>query len=140
MSSSQDQPQGGSAGTFPGVPNETPSSYINPLPAPTIEEFNGTLVGATVDTITFVNAHVGVRITSISGSAVIQYTVDGSTPAAGTSPELAAVAGSSVIVPFDDTELAVVKLLSAGTPTVAVEGLDELEMHLAEEDPGTTDV
>jgi hypothetical protein len=115
--------------TFPFIPSDTPSAYVNPDPTPTIEEFNGTLVANTVDTITFVNSHAGVKITSISGSAVIQYTVDGSTPAAGTSPELAAIAGASAIIPFDGEDLAVVKLLSTGTPTIAVEGLDELELH-----------
>ena len=126
--------------TYPFIPSDTPSSYINPDPAPTIEEFNGTLVAATVDTITFTKVHAGVRITNISGAAVIQYTVDGSTPAAGTSPELAAVAGESVVVPFDNEDLVVVNLLSPGVPTIAVEGLDELELHEDEVTGGSADV
>jgi hypothetical protein len=126
--------------TYPFIPSDTPSAYVNPDPAPTIEEFNGTLVAATVDTITFTNSHVGVRITNISGAAAINYTVDGSTPVAGTSPEIAAVAGESVVVPFDGEDLAVVKLLSTGTPTIAVEGLDELELHEDEATDGSADV
>jgi len=114
--------------TYPVIPSDTPSSYINPDPTPTIEEFNGTLVANTVDVLTFTLNHVGVKITNISGAAVINYTVDGSTPAAGTSPELAAIAGASVIVSFDSEDLPVVKLLSTGVPTIAVQGLDELEL------------
>lgn len=125
--------------TYPLIPSDTPSSYVNPNPMPTIEEFNGTLVAATVDTITFTLPHVGVKITNVSGAAVINYTVDGSTPVAGTSPEIAAIAGEAVIIPFDSTELAVVKLLSAGTPTIAVEGLDELELHEDEVTDGLAD-
>lgn len=137
MSSSQDSAQGGSAGTFPGVPSDTPSSYVNPDPTPTVEAFDGTLVAATVATVTFTKVHVGVRITNVSGAAVINYTVDGSTPSATTSPELPAVAGSTVMVPFDGENLAVVKLLSTGTPTYAVIGLDELELQSDESDQGS---
>jgi hypothetical protein len=136
MSSSEDVAGGGSDGTFPNVPSDTPTSYIEPT-APSIEDFNGSLVAATVTTVTFVDAHVGVRITNVSGSAPIVYTVDGSTPAEGTSPELAGVAGEKVDLPFDSTILAVVKLLSTGTPTYSVEGLDELELHEDEETQGT---
>jgi hypothetical protein len=114
--------------TFPLIPSDTPSSYINPDPTPTIEEFNGTLVANTVDTITFTKPHVGVRITNISGAATVYWTVDGSTPAAGTAPELAALANATAVASFDGEDLMVVKLLSTGVPTIAVQGLDELSL------------
>lgn len=129
MSSSQDSAQGGTAGTFPGVPNDTPSSYVNEPAVPTIEAFDGVLVASTVTTLTFVNAHVGVKIENVSGSSPIFYTVDGSTPAVGTSAELAAVAGTTADIDFGNELLAVVKLISAATPTYSVVGLDEEEMH-----------
>jgi hypothetical protein len=130
MSSSQDSPQG-------IVPGDTPSSYANPDPTPTVESFGGTLVAATITTITFTKPHVGVRITNVSGSSAINYTVDGSAPVATTAPVLPAVAGSTVLIPFDETELVVVKLLSAATPTYSVDGLDELQLHEDETDQGT---
>jgi hypothetical protein len=111
--------------SYPVIPSDTPSSYINPDPTPTIEEFNGTLVIDTVDTMTFVKPHVGVKITNINGAGVVQYTVDGSVPAVGTSPELPAIAGASAIVSFDSTDTVVVNLLSHFAATVAVQGLDE---------------
>lgn len=122
--------------TFPTIPSDTPSSYVNPNPVPTIEDFGGTLVGAAVMTITFTKYHVAVRIINISGASAINYTVDGSVPAAGTAPVLPAVAGSEVLVPFDGENLVVVKLLSAGTPTYNIVGLDTLELHEDESDQG----
>ena len=129
MSSSQDSPQG-------IVPSDTPSSYAIPDQPPTVEVFDGALVAATVSTITFTKPHVAVRITNVSGSTAINYTVDGSTPVATTAPALAAVAGATVLVPFDSTDLVVVKLLSTSTPTYSVVGLDELELHEDEADVG----
>lgn len=136
--SSQDSPQGGSAGTFPGVPSDTPSSYIEPT-APTIEAFDGVLVASTVTTITFANPHVGAKIVNVSGSSPIFYTVDGSTPAVGTSAEIAGAVGADNIVSFDAEILAVVKLISAATPTYSVEGLDELELLQDDQTDGLAD-
>jgi hypothetical protein len=102
-----------------------------------VETFDGTLVAATVATVTFTKVHVAVRITNVSGASAINYTVDGSTPTATTSPVLPAVAGSTVLVPFDYEDMAVVKLLSAGTPTYSVDGLDELEYQGDQTDQGS---
>jgi hypothetical protein len=110
---------------------------VNPTPTVTVESFDGTLVGAAISTITFVKPHVAVRITNVSGSSAINYTVDGSAPTATTAPVLPAVAGAQVLIPFDETELVVVKLLSASTPTYSVDGLDELQLHEDESDQGT---
>jgi hypothetical protein len=115
--------------SFPTIPSDTPSSYTEEPVIPTIEAFDGVLVASTVTTLTFVNNHVGVKIENVSGSSPIFYTVDGSTPAVGTSAELAAVAGTSAVIPFDNDDIPVVKLISAATPTYSVVGLDELELH-----------
>ena len=125
--------------SFPTIPSDTPSSYVNEPTVPTIEAFDGVLVASTVSTITFVNPHVGVKIVNVSGSSPIFYTVDGSTPSVTTSAEIAAVAGAVVIVPFDNELLAVVKLISAATPTYSVEGLDELELESDEQTDGLAD-
>jgi hypothetical protein len=115
--------------TFPTIPSDTPSSYVNEPAAPTIEAFDGVLVASTAHAVTFVSPHVGVRIENVSGSSPIFYTLDGSTPAVGTSPEIAAVAGAAEVVALDNDILVVVTLISAGTPTYSVVGLDEEELH-----------
>lgn len=99
-----------------------------------IEAADGTLVAATVSTVTATGTHIGVEIMNVSGSAAIGYTIDGTAPTSTTSPEIPAVAGSKVRIPFgSNVTAAVVKLLSAGTPTYSVEFLDELELNAGSE-------
>lgn len=98
--------------------------------APTIEAFDGALVASTVLTITFTGAHLGVDIENVSGASPIFYTVDGSTPSVTTSDELPGVAGSHQEVYFGaEVPAPVVKLISAGTPTYSVSGLDNIEAN-----------
>lgn len=119
--------------TFPTIPSDTPSSYVNPNPAPSIEAFDGALVGSTILPLTFTKAHVGAEIVNVSGSSPIFFTVDGTAPAVGTSEEIPAIAGAQARVMFDETELVVVKLISAGTPTYSVVGIDEQEVQNQEQ-------
>lgn len=114
---------------FPEIPSDTPSSYSEPNDAPTIEAFDGVLVASTAHTLTFADAHVGAEIVNMDGASPIFFTVDGSLPAVDTSEEIPAIAGAQVRVMFDNTELAVVKLISAGTPTYSVVGIDEQEVQ-----------
>jgi hypothetical protein len=120
------------------IPSDTPTSYYVPNAAPSVEAFGGALVAATVSTVTFTKVHAGISITNVGGSAAINYTLDGSTPAAGTAPVLDAVVGAHVIIPFDAEDLVVVKLLSTGTPTYNVVGLDVLELQEDALTPDTT--
>ena len=103
--------------SFPTIPSDTPTSYVNPDPTPSIEVFDGALAASTISTITFTKSHVGVSIENVSGSTAINWTLDGTAPTATTSPVLPAVAGSRVVIPFDGENIPVVKLLSTGTPT-----------------------
>lgn len=96
----------------------------------TIEAFDGVLIGSAVTTITFVGTYLGVEIESVSGTTAIFYTADGSAPSTTTSAEIAAVAGKTARVIFDAAVAApVVKLLSSGTPTYSVIGLDASQVQ-----------
>lgn len=96
-----------------------------------LESFHGVLVATVVSTLSFTKEHVGVEILSVDGAAVIYGTLDGTAPvvAAANTFCVPAAAGSVQIrfpkpfpVPTDPTVQ--VKLISAGTPTYHVTGID----------------
>lgn len=84
---------------------------------------HATLVASTVTTFTFDEDFERVEVLNVDGASAIYFSVDGSTPTvAGTGFHCLPAAISSVEVPVRVTGVTVVKLISAGTPKVAVSG------------------
>lgn len=93
------------------------------------------LSASTVDTVTFTNTIGSVEVINVDGAAAISFTVDGSTPTAGGKGTYlipAAIGSRKVRMQANATGTAgsnptlskVVKLISAGTPTYAVQEAD----------------
>lgn len=85
---------------------------------------HGTLVAATVDTVTFTGIDFNeVEVLNRNGAAEIYFTVDGTAPTVGgTNCYVLPAAITSAIVGVPTTGATVVKLISAGTPTYSVSG------------------
>lgn len=82
-----------------------------------------TLTADTVATVTLDRQYNAVEVVNVDGAAAVYFTVDGSAPAvegAGTVVLPAAIGGVEVRPASDNPT--VVKLISAGTPKVAVRG------------------
>lgn len=92
------------------------------VPAGQIGAYEKTMVAATVDTCTFTGSDLDtVEVVSHDGAAAVYFTVDGSTPTvAGGNCWMLPAASSAVTVPVPTAGATVVKLISAGTPTVSV--------------------
>lgn len=88
-----------------------------------VASYNHTLVADTVDTVTIARDAEKVRVYNDTGSAVIWFTVDSSAPAAngGNCYRVPATAGAYTTVTVTGAGNTVVKLVSSGTPTYAVE-------------------
>lgn len=89
-----------------------------------------TLTANTVSTFDLGAAMYEVEVLSLDGSAVIYFTVDGSTPTVGGSGTyvIPAVVGERTVQTrraVGRGATTVVKLISAGTPTVSVSGYAE---------------
>jgi hypothetical protein len=81
-----------------------------------------TLVASTVDTVTFPGDVSTVTVIS-DGAAKIYFTVDGTDPVvSGDKTFMLPAAVSEFEVPSPGSQSAVVKLISAGTPTYSVVG------------------
>lgn len=94
---------------------------------PAIKAKHGTLVAATVATVTFAKDYPVVMVThrSPSNTNPIYFTVDGSTPTAAGDDTFVVMPGGwrSVVASTDQADSStVVKLISAGTPDYSVEG------------------
>lgn len=90
-----------------------------------IAAYGKTLVASTVDTVTFTSSdREMVRVYNDTGTAVIHFTVDGSTPTVNgaTTYRVPAVAGAYTSAEVRTAGATVVKLISSGTPTYSVEG------------------
>lgn len=96
-----------------------------------IEAFHGTLTANVVTTVTTTAYHPAVEVMNVDGAAIIYATFDGSVPTVGGGAQLCipAATGSAVVkfnlpwpVPTDTT--VVIKMISAGTPTYHVAGVD----------------
>jgi hypothetical protein len=83
-----------------------------------------TLVAATVTTVTLDKDYNQVEVLNVDGAAAVYFTTNGSTPAVGAngSNVIPAAIGSLTVLP-GTTGNTVVKLISAGTPTVSVRGI-----------------
>lgn len=82
---------------------------------------NITLTAGTVDTVTFADDVTQIRVTNMTGTAAVYYTVDGSTPTvAGKNTRLLPAAIGSVLVEPPSSGPTAVKLISSGTPAVSV--------------------
>lgn len=82
-----------------------------------------TLAAGTVTTVTLDRQYGSVEVVNVDGAAAVYFTVDGSEPTvegAGTVVLPAAVSGVDLSASSDDPT--VVKLISSGTPKVAVRG------------------
>jgi len=85
---------------------------------------HGTLVAATVATVTLTVDCRDVEVLNRTGDAEIFFTVDGSTPTvAGDNTHVLPAQIGSLIVAVPETGNTVVKLISSGTPSYAVEGI-----------------
>lgn len=85
------------------------------------------LSASTVDTVTFTGYVKRVRVVNLTGDAIIYFTLDGSTPTVGgvaTYVLPAAISNDEEPVPDSKASNAVVKLISAGTPTYSVLAVD----------------
>ncbi len=85
---------------------------------------HATLVANVVTTFTFDTDFAEVEVTNVTGTSVVWVTADGSTPVVGATGAhvLPAAVGFVVIRPGTSGNT-VVKVLSAGTPTVSARGL-----------------
>lgn len=82
-----------------------------------------TLVGSTVDTVTFAYHAPEVEVVSLDGAAAIYFTADGSTPTVGgvaTYVVPAAIGSRTVRLPLG-AGVTVVKIISSGTPIYSVQ-------------------
>jgi len=85
---------------------------------------HGTLVAATVTTVTLDSDHNSVEVMNRSGSAEIFFTVDGTNPTVGGNDcDVLPAAINSIEAPAFKKGATVVKLISSGTPTFSVRGL-----------------
>lgn len=97
----------------------------------TIEAFHGTLVAATVTTITFTAYHQAIEVSNVDGASAIYGTLSGVDPTVGGANTFflpAAVSARTIRIPLPwpvpaDTTVSV-KLISAGTPVYHVVGVD----------------
>lgn len=84
---------------------------------------HATLVASTVKTITLDAQYGRIEVVNVDGAAIVYFTVDGSTPTVagdGTLVLPAAIGGWEGAPDSDNPT--VVKLISTGTPKVAVRG------------------
>jgi hypothetical protein len=88
--------------------------------------YHSTLTASTVDTVTFTTSWQVARVINVTGTSVIYFTVDGSTPtvAGANCRVLPAVAGFVDQAGLDSTATTPgsVKLISAGTPGYSIIG------------------
>lgn len=83
-----------------------------------------TLVAATVSTITFTRDWNVVEVLNVDGAEAVYFSVDGSTPTVkGEGFHVLPKGTSSAEVGVSSEGGTVVKLISAGTPTVSVRGV-----------------
>lgn len=86
---------------------------------------HGTLVAATVTTVTLTRDFQRVEVVNVTGTAAIYFTVDGSDPTVGGDDTyvLPAAICSFEAPSASSGSTTVVKLISSGTPGFAVEGV-----------------
>lgn len=85
---------------------------------------HATLVATVVTTLTFDQDFAAVEVLNVDGASAVYFSVNGSTPTvAGTGFYCLPAAISSVEQLVPSYGATVVKLISAGTPSVAVTGL-----------------
>lgn len=82
-----------------------------------------TLTADTVATVTLDRQYGAVEVVNVDGAAAVYFTVDGSSPTvAGDGTIVLPAAVSGVEIPPGSDSPTVVKLISEGTPQVAVRG------------------
>jgi len=93
------------------------------MPKPEGDSRHVTLVANTVSTVTLDADYDNVEVVSVDGTAAVYFTVNGATPtvAGNGTVVLPAAIGAVSLQPYGP-ELATIKLISAGTPKVAVRG------------------
>ena len=86
--------------------------------------YGKTLAANTEDDVTIARDCDRARVYNDTGTAIIYFTVDGSTPtvAGNNTYRVPATAGASKSVDVPTAGNTVVKVISAGTPTYSVEG------------------
>ena len=95
--------------------------------------YHAALTAASVDTVTLDHVTAKVEIINRSGTAEIYYTLDGTAPTvAGDDCYVVPAAISSAVRanPQVDQNQLVVKLISSGTPTYSVQGVDNTDEGL----------
>lgn len=86
---------------------------------------HATLAASTVDTVTLTSPYPSVEVLNRDGAAAIYFTVDGSTPTVeGDNTFVLLDSKSALEVNTNSGTTSVVKLISAGTPTYSVTGVD----------------
>lgn len=87
-----------------------------------VGKHNFTLTASTVDTVTFADDIDEVSIINLDGAAAVYFTTNGTTPtvAGASTYVLPAAIGTATFQPFTAGPT-VVKVISAGTPTISVQ-------------------
>jgi hypothetical protein len=95
--------------------------------------YHGTLVAATVDTVTLSRVYGRVQVLNRGGASEIYWTTNGSNPTVGGDDcfVVASVVGASDTRANSQAQsnTCVVKLISSGTPTYSVVGVDETDIE-----------